>query len=147
MPRHEFREEDMYSQEDGREKCKAEILGFLKGGEGAVQRLKEILPTLFAYYRLITTDSQAGLLLECHLTPYRDQTKGDVTFFFQGADVRDQFRPPASMKHDWTYLVTPRKDENPTKVSQETSQPSQKDNEVPSLFCVISNCWIQDFHL
>ena len=101
MPRREFKEEDMYSGADGQEKCKQEIVGFLKGGEAAVQRLKEILPTLFAYYGIITMDAQARLIRECKLTPYKSQTSGGVTFFFTGCDVPDQFRPSRGVQREW----------------------------------------------
>ncbi len=82
--------------------CKTEIRVFLRGAEGGVKRLKEILPSLFAYYKIVTIDGKARLLSECGLIPYRCQDGGgDVTFFFDGSEVRDQFKPPRSVSEAW----------------------------------------------
>ena len=83
-----------YDGMDAESKCIDEIHVFLRGAEGGTQRLKEVLSTLFDYYKIVTSDEKASLLLKCGLTPYRDPNKACVTFYFDGSDIRNQFRPP-----------------------------------------------------
>ena len=91
-----------FDKPNSESECKTEIRVFLRGAEGGVKRLKEILPSLFAYYKIVTIDGKARLLSECGLIPYRCQDAGgDVTFFFDGSEVRDQFKPPRSVSEAW----------------------------------------------
>lgn len=72
--------------------CIAEISVFLKGGSIGADRLKDILPSLFVYFKIITSNEKASVLIKCGLTPYRN--KSDVSFFFSKGDVRDRYRAP-----------------------------------------------------
>ncbi len=85
-----------------------EVNCFLKGGVPGAARLKEVLSTLFCYFKILTSNSKANALIKCGLIPYK--TTSDVTFvvdgcektevitnvsfFFAGCDVRDQFKAP-----------------------------------------------------
>lgn len=97
----------LYEGDDNREQCKQEIMTFLKGGVGGAQRLKEVLSSLFSYYKLVTTEGKIRLLLDCQLHPYISDTNDDVTFIFRGCDVPDQFRPSRNMKgaNAWISLI------------------------------------------
>ena len=72
--------------------CIAEIAVFLKGGVPGAARLRDILPSLFSYFGIVTNNCKAGVLVKCGLAPVR--TKTDISFFFAGNDVSDQFRAP-----------------------------------------------------
>ena len=72
--------------------CIAEIAVFLKGGVPGAARLRDILPSLFSYFGIVTNNYKAGVLVKCGLAPVR--TKTNISFFFAGNDVSDQFRVP-----------------------------------------------------
>lgn len=75
--------------------CMEEIRVFLKGAEYGTKRLKEVLPSLFDYYKIITSDEKATLLLKCGLTPYKDPNRGGVSFYFEGGEfIQNQFKAP-----------------------------------------------------
>lgn len=76
--------------------CIAEIQAFLKGGSDGAKRLKEVVSSLFVYFKIVTSNEKANVLLKCGLSPYR--TKSDVSFFFVKSDVKDQFSTPKDYK-------------------------------------------------
>ena len=76
--------------------CIAEIAVFLKGGVAGAARLRDILPSLFSYFGIVTNNCKAGILVKCGLAPVR--TKTDISFFFAGNDVSDQFRTPKAFQ-------------------------------------------------
>ena len=82
-----------YEESDNRAQCMQEIRTFLKGGECGAQRLKEVLPSLFSYYKIVTTEGKGQLLVDCGLSPYISETNDEVTFVFRGVDESDQFNP------------------------------------------------------
>lgn len=82
-----------YEESDNRAQCMQEIRAFLKGGECGAQRLKEVLPSLFSYYKIVTTEGKGQLLVDCGLSPYISETNDEVTFVFRGVDESDQFNP------------------------------------------------------
>ena len=112
--------------------CKLEILVFLRGAEGGVKRLKDVLPSLFAYYNIITIESKARLLSECGLIPYKCKDAiGDVTFYFDGSDVQDQFKPPHSVCEAWIKLDAKPLAETPAPVLETpASEPEQNSPQV-----------------
>ena len=75
------------------------IKGFLNGGLPAIARLKQVLPSIFDYFKIIPLDEKADVLTRCGLTPYREDN--DVTFFFQGTDCKDPLRAPDSVSYAW----------------------------------------------
>ena len=94
----------LYEGDDSSHQCMKEIQTFLRGGEAGAQRLKEILPSLFSYYKIVTTEEKANILHACHLYPYLSDTNDEVSFVFDGSDVRDQFRPRGK-KHAWLSQI------------------------------------------
>jgi hypothetical protein len=90
----------VYEGEDHLEVCKKEIMCFLKGGEAAVARLREVISSIFRYYRVHSMEEKGGVLKSCGLQPclFGD---GGVSFFFRGAECRDQFKAPYEVRRAW----------------------------------------------
>ena len=104
--------------------CIAEIAVFLKGGIPGAARLRDILPSLFSYFGIVTNNCKAGVLVKCGLAPVR--TKTDISFFFAGNDVSDQFRAPKGFqKYELESL-----DEGSQDVEVAPSAPECQDMEV-----------------
>ena len=59
-------------------RCELEIGHFVRGGLPGLARLQLVLPSLFAYYKVVGLDEQARCLRSAGLTPVR--TKVDITF-------------------------------------------------------------------
>lgn len=98
-----------YEGDDNRAQCMQEIKTFLAGGEGGAQRLKEVLPSLFIYYKIITSEGKAQLLMDCNLSPYLSDTNDDVTFVFRGYETPDQFKLSRKARGSdaWISLIRP----------------------------------------
>jgi hypothetical protein len=79
--------------------CIKYIQTFLRGGLPGTSRLKYILPSLFKYFMVVTSDEKAHVLVKCGLTPYKDGS--DVTFFFRGDECSDFLRAPRGLSYDW----------------------------------------------
>ena len=75
-----------------------EIRAFLGGGMAALARLKEILPSLFSYFQIITLDSRAKLLIKCGLTPIHEDNASEITFYFNPSPEKgDPLQPGRSV--------------------------------------------------
>ena len=61
--------------------CVEEIKSFLNGGMVGRRRLKQVLPSLFSYFGILTLESKATLLTECGLVPVTQYN--DVTFYLK----------------------------------------------------------------
>jgi len=59
-----------------------QIQTYLSGGLPGQARLKQILPSLFSYFQIITLDSRAKLLARCGLAPIHGDEPSEVTFYF-----------------------------------------------------------------
>ena len=64
--------------------CGEEIACFVRGGLPGLARLQLVLPSLFAYYKLVGLDERERCLRSVGLTPVR--TRVDVTFRIPEAD-------------------------------------------------------------
>jgi hypothetical protein len=93
------------TEDKGKTQCKQEIEAFIRGGKGGANRLREILPSLFSYYKVLTAEAKVLLLDDCGLSPYIDSNSGQVTFFLSREDVDDHFKPPPHMKRQRDVLV------------------------------------------
>jgi hypothetical protein len=80
----------------------AYIRGFIRGGMPAIARLKQVLPSIFDYFKVIARDEKAEILIECGLSPYRE--KSDVTFFFRGTECDDPLRAPSFITYNWEQV-------------------------------------------
>ena len=87
--------------------CVEYIKGFLNGGLPAIARLKQVLPSLFKYFKVETSDEKANILIKCGLRPYIDKSKADVTFFFRDSECRDHLWAPKSVSYDWEFVREP----------------------------------------
>ena len=67
-----------------REACKQEILAFARGGPGGLARLREVLPSIFVYFEIITLEEKSCILRECSLTPLINAM--DISFVIQAPD-------------------------------------------------------------
>ncbi len=76
--------------------CMLEIKAFLGGGVPGQARLKQILPSLFSYFKIITMDSRARLLCNCGLAPIYGEEPSEVTFFFN-PDKTNPLQPGKSV--------------------------------------------------
>ena len=70
--------------ESKREACKQEIKAFAIGGPGGLARLRQVLPSIFAYFEIITLAEKSCILRECGLTPLVNAK--DISFEIQGLD-------------------------------------------------------------
>ena len=102
----------------------AYIRGFINGGLPAIHRLKQVLPSIFDYFKIVVLDEKADILLRCGLTPYRENN--DVTFFFRGTDCEDPLRAPAYVLYKWEQQI-----KQPERLSPTSKQPSEPPQEVP----------------
>jgi len=59
-----------------------QIQTYLSGGLPGQARLKQILPSLFSYFQIITLDSRAKLLARCGLAPIHGDEPSEITFYF-----------------------------------------------------------------
>jgi hypothetical protein len=64
--------------------CGLEIDSFVRGGLPGLARLQLVLPTLFAYYKLVGLEERERCLRSVGLTPVRTQV--DVTFAMPDLD-------------------------------------------------------------
>lgn len=72
--------------------CTEEIKTFIRGGSAGLNRLKQVLPSLFNYFGVYTLDSKAGILTDCGLTPLRQNN--DVTFSLKDTGIREPMNSP-----------------------------------------------------
>ena len=77
----------------------AYIRGFINGGLPAIYRLKQVLPSIFDYFKIVVLDEKADILRRCGLTPYLENN--NVTFFLRGTDCDDPLRAPAYVSYAW----------------------------------------------
>jgi hypothetical protein len=61
--------------------CTATINAFIRGGTPGLQRLKEVLPTIFKHYGVRHKRQQAEILIACKLMPRSAKTH--VSFVFE----------------------------------------------------------------
>lgn len=80
----------------------AYIRGFIRGGLPAIARLKQVLPSIFDYFKIVSLDGKADILLQCGLAPYRENN--DVTFFFRGTECDDPLRAPSFITYAWEQV-------------------------------------------
>jgi hypothetical protein len=85
-----------------REDLLSYIRGFLRGGMPAIARLKQVLPSIFDYFKIVSLDGKADILIQCGLSPYRENN--DVTFFFRGTDCDDPLRAPSFISYNWEQV-------------------------------------------
>jgi hypothetical protein len=78
------------------------IKGFVKGGLPAIARLKQVLPSIFAYFKIIAMDEKADILIRCGLSPYREDN--DVTFFFRATECAEPLRAPGFLSYAWEQV-------------------------------------------
>jgi hypothetical protein len=78
------------------------IKGFVKGGLPALARLKQVLPSIFAYFKIIAMDEKADILIRCGLSPYREDN--DVTFFFRATECAEPLRAPGFLTYKWEKI-------------------------------------------
>jgi hypothetical protein len=68
--------------------CASEIKVFIRGGVPGLQRLKEVLPTIFKHYGVRHKRQQAEILIGCKLMP-KVGNKTSLTFVFEPNDKSD----------------------------------------------------------
>ena len=87
----------MESKPSPETQCGLEIACFVRGGLPGLARLQLVLPSLFAYYRLVGLDERERCLRSVGLTPVR--TRVDVTFLMPDGDdpltLAPEGRPPS----------------------------------------------------
>ena len=59
--------------------CVLDMAAFCRGGLPGMRRLKEVLPSIFQYHKVISLDEQEKMIKLVGLSPIRDAT-GYVTF-------------------------------------------------------------------
>ena len=101
------------------------ICGFLKGGLSAIHRLKQVLPSIFDYFKIVVLDEKADILFRCGLTPYRENN--EVTFFFRGTVCEDPLRAPAYVLYNWERIKEPDRLSPTSKQPQEQPQEPQQE--------------------
>ena len=101
----------------------AYLRGFLNGGLPAIHRLKQVLPSIFDYFKIVVLDEKADILLRCGLTPYRENN--DVTFFFRGTDCEDPLRAPVYVMYNWEQKIR-----EPERLSLTSKPPLEPPQEV-----------------
>lgn len=71
-------------------------MAYVRGDLPGVRRLKDILPSLFSYYKIITLDGQSKILSECGLWPIVMCGCADVTFYFNERSTVNPLKPRLS---------------------------------------------------
>lgn len=64
--------------------CVKEIRAFVRGDLPGLQRLKEVLPSIFKHYGVTHKRHQAQILIQCKLMP--SQSGKHVTFVFDPSE-------------------------------------------------------------
>lgn len=82
------------SMED--QNCLSELQAFCRGGLPGIARLKQVLPSLFLFYKVSTLAEKERLLTSVGLTPERDGY-GDVTFTLSNLDGYQDWLDPAML--------------------------------------------------
>ena len=71
--------------------CQSEIESFCRSGLPGMARLKEVLPSLFVYYKVSSMAEKERMLAAAGLEPMRDGY-GDVTFNLPRVDGFQDFQ-------------------------------------------------------
>ena len=77
------------------QECHKTILEYASQGPQGLARLREILPVLFDYHRILTREARASLLRTCALTPVLCRN-GQVTFAMDSPSAEEAGPPSIS---------------------------------------------------